>query len=239
LGQVASLYDRDFSAAERSFRKALEISPGLASAHQWYSYMLVKQRRFREAIAEAKAAVDNDPLSLPANINLAVQYFYARDDDNTARQSRRVSSLDGRVFFPHLLLAYIFAKKGLASEALHELGQVPADMQNHPLCVRFHVEVHAALGLRTEAQSAIKRLLGERPRGRVPASYIAAAYAAVRDREHAFEWLDQAVAEYDAFASMLDVYPAFDSIRDDSRYAPLLEKLGLRNRKGPGSAPPR
>jgi TolB-like protein/tetratricopeptide (TPR) repeat protein len=232
LGQVASLYDRDFTQAEHYFRRALELSPKLVSAHQWYSYMLVKQRRFAEALNEARLALDAEPLSLPANINLAVQYWYAGDENRTVQQCRKLTQLDERLYFNHLVIAQIFGRKGLVGEALAEMDQVRPDAKDDPLTVRFWAELDAVLGRRTEAEERIKQLLAMRSRVSIPPSFIAAAYASVGDRDHAFEWLEQAYVEHDGFVSMMGVYPAFDPIRTDVRYRPMLARLGLTAQTG-------
>lgn len=62
LAHVTSLYDRDFGAAERHFQEALRLNPNLVTAHQWYSYMLLKQRRFDESMRHARRALDLDPV---------------------------------------------------------------------------------------------------------------------------------------------------------------------------------
>src|SRR5205085_8343018 len=58
-------YEWDFAKADREFKRALELSPGYAMAHQWYAVYLAAMRRMDEAIAEIRRAEQLDPLSLP------------------------------------------------------------------------------------------------------------------------------------------------------------------------------
>jgi eukaryotic-like serine/threonine-protein kinase len=66
----------DWSGAQREFRRAIQLNPNYATAHQWYSDLLAKTGRLEEAVVEAKRAVALDPLSLPINRDLAVAYAF-------------------------------------------------------------------------------------------------------------------------------------------------------------------
>lgn len=237
LAQVTSIYEHNLDEAERLFRHALTLDPKSAAAWQWYSYQLVKQRRFAESVRAGEQAVASDPLSLPANVNLAVVYLYAGYDDRAVQQSRKISQMDADLFFMHPMIALVFGRKGLTSEAVHEMESVPEQRRDDPVTLRVWVEVYAAAGMRQEASRALATLLARYRAGGVPVSYVAAAYAAMGDKDHAFEWMERALNEHDAFASVANAYPAFDSIRQDARYAPLMAKLGIKAGTAPGSSP--
>ena len=239
LAQVTSIYDHDLDEAERLFRRALELDPKSAGAWQWYSYQLVKQRRFAESIHAAEAAVAADPLSIPANINLAVVYLYSGNDDHALQQCRKLSQMDPHLFFEHTMVAIVFARKGLVGEALHEMESVPEPYRDHRITLRVWVEVYALAGMREQASQALDRLIAQYRQGGVPVSYVAAGYAAVGDSNHAIEWLGNALAARDAFASVANAYPAFGSIRSDPRYAALMAQLGIKVQTASGSSGPR
>ncbi len=63
LGLVLCNHDWDFDAAEREFKRAIELNPSYASAHQWYAIFLVFMRRDLDAYDEIKRASELDPLS--------------------------------------------------------------------------------------------------------------------------------------------------------------------------------
>ncbi len=239
LAQVTSIYDRDMEQAERLFHHALALDPKSTAAWQWYSYQLVKQRRFSESVRAAEAAVAADPLSQAANINLAVVYLYARIDDRAVQQCRKLSQMDPSLFFEHPMVAIVFARKGLASEALREMESVPDSRKDHPVTLRVWVEIYALAGKRAEATQALEKLVTRYRQGGVPPSYVAAGYAAVADKDRAFEWLGRALSAYDAFASVANAYPAFDPIRSDPRFSALMSRLGIRAAALPDSSRPR
>jgi len=70
-GLCAFFYDWDWGAAERAFRRGLEINPDNVFAHMWYSALLSAIGRREEAIHAARRAVETDPLSVNAAAHLA------------------------------------------------------------------------------------------------------------------------------------------------------------------------
>jgi eukaryotic-like serine/threonine-protein kinase len=238
LAQITSVYDCNLDEAERLFRHALKLDPKLAPGWQWLSYQLAKQRRFPEAVEAGEAAVRADPLSTAANINLAVVDLYAGFDDRAIQQSRKLAQMDPKLLFNYTINALVFAHKGLFSEAIHELESVPEEDQDHPMTLRVWVEIYARAGMKAQAEQALRRLLARARSGGVPASFVAAAYAALGDKESAFTWLQRACDERDAFASVANAYPAFDTMRSDPRWAPLMARLGIKAKTALGSSGP-
>src|SRR5256712_12039672 len=63
----------DWSMAEAEFKRAIELNPNYATAHQWYSIMLASTDRQEEGIAEVRMALRLDPASAIVNMNIANQ----------------------------------------------------------------------------------------------------------------------------------------------------------------------
>jgi hypothetical protein len=55
---------------------------------------------------------------------------------------------------------------------------------------------------------------------------IAAIHAGLNDREQAFEWLERAFKERDAWMIWLKVDPVLDDLRADLRFQELLRRVG-------------
>jgi len=68
----------DFSAAEKEYRRAIELDPKYPTAHHWYSLYLSGLGRYEQAIAEAERAYELDPLSPIISTNRAVALVRAR-----------------------------------------------------------------------------------------------------------------------------------------------------------------
>ncbi len=64
------VHEWDFAAAERAYRRAIELDPSYPTAHHWYGYFLEAMARFDEAVAERTRALELDPLAAVANVGV-------------------------------------------------------------------------------------------------------------------------------------------------------------------------
>ena len=71
LGHIKFQYDRDWTDAEKEFKRAIELNPNYASAHHWYALCLAWMGRQDEALDEIRRARELDPLSLTFNASVA------------------------------------------------------------------------------------------------------------------------------------------------------------------------
>ncbi len=78
LAYSALVYDWNYAEAEKEFRKAIELRPRYATAHQYYAYYLTAMGDLNQAIAERKIAVSIEPKSPLLNTALAEAYYQAR-----------------------------------------------------------------------------------------------------------------------------------------------------------------
>src|SRR3989441_771275 len=58
------LSEYDFTKANDEFRRALDLNPSYAPAHQWYSYVLGALGRYGQALEQLRLAEEADPLSI-------------------------------------------------------------------------------------------------------------------------------------------------------------------------------
>jgi serine/threonine protein kinase len=101
LGWVSFTYDWDWPAADKQFERALALNPtSRATYYPWYSIYLGALGRSEEALAEAKRALDLDPVSPVMNHNLAEQLYYAKRFDEGLEQCRKVLEIDSK-FCPY------------------------------------------------------------------------------------------------------------------------------------------
>jgi len=83
----------DIPRAEAEFKRAIELNPGYATAHQWYAIMLAEEGREREALEHAERAVALDPLSGAMRQTLALVNYYGRRYDRAIADGRRALEL--------------------------------------------------------------------------------------------------------------------------------------------------
>src|SRR2546423_803083 len=222
LAAAKLYYHRDWPAAERDFRRGLELSPNFAEMHAHYSICLLLFSRNQEAFAEMQRALNPDPLSPRFGFWLGWLHFFTRQYDAALKQFGKTLELDSNLPILHEYLGYTYEKKQMHREAIAEwskgLRLIGAD-EDASLLERTYTESGFDAALRALAQKRLETFKEKTGRGEyVPAHEYVVAYMRLDDKEQAFAWLAKAFAERNRFAFEIRVNPIFDSLRSDPRF---------------------
>ncbi|MGA9527166.1 MAG: winged helix-turn-helix domain-containing protein [Terriglobales bacterium] len=226
LALIKEDYDYDWPGSEKEFRRAIELDPQYATAHQWYAEFLGWQGRFDEAFAESKLARQLDPLSSIIASDYASILYESRQYDNAIQQYRSVLELDPN--FEHARYGMIpsLQQLGKYDEAM-ELTKRWAGEGNNPWALAWEATIYGRWGDAEEASRALAKL--ERVAGsrtdRIPTLLL--AYAGSGQKERVIELLHKAYTEHSNAAVQIKVDPMYDAIRNDPRFQDLLRRLGL------------
>jgi tetratricopeptide (TPR) repeat protein len=227
LGTVRVFYDWNWSETDKEYRRAIKLNPNYADAHQWYSFYLgVVRGQYSEALAEAKQALQLDPLSLNANQVLADALFTARQYDQAIEQCRKTIELDQNFWWAHESLGALYERRGQFQEAIAEL-QKARQLDNNPLILAKLGRAYALSGKRAEAQKLIDELKELSKQRYVSSAIVAEIYAALGERDQTFEWLEKGYEERSIGMLFLKTDPLWDGFRSDPRFANLVRRVGL------------
>ena len=94
----------EWAAAEREFKRAIELKPNYATAHHWYSIYLQRKHRYDDALIEIKKAQALDPLSLIINTNVGYDLSLVGRKKDAIDQLHRTIELDPTFGWAHLWL---------------------------------------------------------------------------------------------------------------------------------------
>ena len=220
-----------WQAAERSFKRAIELKPGYSTARLWYSVFLTQHGRFSEAIAEIKTAMSLDPLSVAPRLQFASLLMMARRFDDAVAQYDAAQSLDSTFAtgYRHKAITMLHKRDYARAQALFEqarqLSPVGAEDQEMKADLGF---LYAVSGRADEARAIAGDLIQRYERaGEGVAGSIAAIFAGLGARDEAIRWLERARDARDPEAGYLLVDPRWDSLRDDPRFRALLTSLGF------------
>ena len=86
----------------------------------------------------------------------------------------------------------------------------------------------ARAGQRDEALRELSRLEQAANIRYVPPSAIGMIHAALGDFDRAFEWLEKGIEANDSHMPFIDQEPAYDFVRQDSRWAGIRERMGVK-----------
>ena len=224
LGYLSLTYDYDFAGSEREFRRAIELNPNYATAHQWYGEMLLNAGRFDEASAEYRRALEIEPLSLPINWDFGRFLYMSRSYDESMAQHKKTIELDPGFARAHRTLAEVYRVKGDYANAVEERARffdLIGQPQNAAL-IRATFARGGWLGflrLVTAEDSPLKDSNNN--------WVVAKAYLDLGQKDKAFAELNKAYEVRLSSLCWLKVEPQLDSLRSDPRYQQLLQKMGF------------
>jgi len=229
LAWTHQLFDWDFSAAEKEFRRAIELDPKYPTAHHWYSLLLSLLGRHEQAIAEAERAYELDPLS-PIISNLRARVFYnARQYDRAIEAARKTLELDKGFIQALLTLGLALEQKKMYPEAIAEFEEAVRLSGRSIQAVAYVGHVYAVSGRREEAMRLIEELKGWSERGYDPLANIALVHAGLGQNDETMRWLEKAYQARSAWLIVLalKVDPRWGALRSDARFQDLVRRIGF------------
>jgi serine/threonine-protein kinase len=227
LAHALFSYDRNIPESDRQFQRAIELNPNYATAHQWYGgYNLVSTQRFDQAITEGRRAVELDPLSLIANLELGAIYGYARQYDQAIVQLRKIIEMDQNWYLAHTVLCQTHSYKGEYAEAIAECEKARG-LNDDPAVLSFLAYAYARSGKREEAMKVVGQMHELARQRYVPKYGFGVAYAGLGDKDQAFQWLEGSLQDRSWEINYLNVDSNMDSLRSDPRFNDLVKRIGL------------
>jgi serine/threonine-protein kinase len=233
LGGDLSEHDWDFAGAERELKRAIELNPNYATAHQWYAEFLGMMGRFDEASAEAKRAQQLDPQSPIINTMVGEMYREARWYDEAVAQFRKTLEIDPNFAQAHELLGIAYVNQGKFEEAIEEsrkagilFGKPPEKVEKHAAAALAAYRTGGARGYWLNGLETAKR--EAQARGSEPSpDELATIYAQLGDKDQAFAELEKLYRKRSRQMNYLKVEPILDPLRSDPRFADLVRRVGL------------
>ncbi|HEX8175792.1 MAG TPA: protein kinase [Pyrinomonadaceae bacterium] len=221
-----------WAESERLYQKALELSPNYSLAHEWYGSMLTGTGRFEEGMRQIWLAEESEPLSPRAMTMTAWGLYQARHFDEAAAKAQQIIDMDRNFPQGHIQLGNCLEQMGRAEEAVAAVEKgirlMPdSTLPQYGLCYAL-----VAAGREREAREVLNEMKKRAAEGYVKPYFMALTYAALDEREAAFELLEEAANERDHWLLWLGTEPKLDPLRSDSRFKEL-----FRQTKNPLSLP--
>lgn len=226
LGKL--VFDWEKTTAEREFLSALELNPRYIQARDWYAvfYLQLAAGRLADGLAQAKLALESDPLSCYANTMLSYAYLLAGEYVGAVRSAKRAVELDSESFLAWGGLHLGLHLSGQFEEAV--AAAVMATAGRHPIAAATFAVTLVDSGKPAEAQAVYEELLARARREYVQPSMLAFAADAAARQDEAIQHVRQALAIGDASRCFLSSYwPFGPRLRRDSRIDRMLKEHGI------------
>lgn len=228
LALITEWYDWDWVRAEREFKRGIELNPNEPRCREFYSWLLANLGRNADAIAEAKEAVQIDPVSAETVFTLGSVLVFAHKYDEAIEQLRVSTELDPSYWFSHDFLGRAYEARGDLDKAIAEYQRALQLEESNTESWSNLAYAYARSGNKTEAQKILTRLTEMSAQRYVAPYNIAVIYAGLGDKKQAFEWLEKSYAARSAvLASYVTTDVHLDTLRSDPQFTELLRRMNL------------
>ncbi len=230
LGFIKTWYDWDWTGAQESFQRAIELNPGYERAHHWCGLNLMLRGEADKAVEEMERALDLDPVSVVINRDSSQAWLYAGQYDRALNAARRAFELDAYAMFGHQILGQGYLAKSMYEEALAELrAEMEVSKGSNAWPDVFIAYTYVQMGKPEKAQEELDNVLERSNRQYVSPFLLACSHFVLGQNDEGFKWADKAYEQHDPWLCFVRLSPTLDRIRLDPRYTALLRKMNLED----------
>lgn len=227
LGYV-NHYNWNWAAAEQEFKRAIELNPNYANAHNFYASYLMSLGRVEESLAMSNRARELDPLSLSISAQRGFLLENARRYQEAIEQLQQIIAVDPENYQAHWLLGNIYAFNGQLNEAIASAEKAVELSDRAPGALGILGMVYGFAGRKAEASRILNELLSLTKTRYVTPAALAYVNIGLGDKDQAFFWLEKAYEERSNFIAYIMVVPIADPLRSDPRFESLLKRTRLK-----------
>lgn len=217
-------FQRDYKSAEESFRRAIASNPNYSTAHLRYGWLLHATGRLPDSLNEMRKAQQLDPLSATNNSALGSMLIKTRQFDEALRYCRRAVELEPNMPVTRLNFAEALKHKGFYDEAIAEYQKLMSREDLRSDAIQGLTLTYAVAGRREESEKYLTEMHQMSNNAKIPVYNFAIIYAALGNKDKAFEWMNKMEKGSSYVGVVLRNDPDVDSLRDDPRFEELLKK---------------
>ena len=226
LGWYLCQYEFDWIGGEKEFKRAIELNPNYATAHQWLASVFAQTKRFDDAQAEVKRAADLDPLSPIIAVNVAFDFWEARRYDEALKEFDRTLLLHPDFTVAQQGLCWTYSAMGKSELAITACRKA-LDLTKGAWDKGRLSMVLGTAGHTDDAKKLLQELQTESSQRYIPKMALALAHLGLNQKEEALSMIEQDVNEHGYWVGSMGVEPEFDVLRSDPRFKALLKRANL------------
>jgi TolB-like protein/DNA-binding winged helix-turn-helix (wHTH) protein/Tfp pilus assembly protein PilF len=220
-------YNWNWTEAEQDFKRAIDLNPSYANAHNFYASFLMSRGRVDESIAASTKARELDPFSLAISAQRGFLLENARRYDEAIEQLRSVIAMDPNHYQAHWFLGHTYAANKQFDQAIAASQKAVDLSERAPGALGMLGLVYALAGRNDEANKILNELLELNKRRYVTPAALVNLYLGLGNKDQAFVWFEKAFAEKSNYMAYLKVFPILDPLRSDPRFKDLVQRVGL------------
>ena len=224
LAAVMEAYDWNWTAAEREYRRALELNGWLPAAHLWYGMFLRDQGRLNEALPELRRAAQMEPFSVLTTINLAHAYMAAGNDRAAAEQALHATELAPRLAMAYVVLASAYSAEKKPAESEAALARALPLAADNPHDLAVLARAYAWRKMRKESVALLRQLEDLSKRRYVSPYDMGSVSLGLGDEKRALDLLEEAYRQRSSGLIFLRT-ATFAGMEHSAEFESLVQKM--------------
>ena len=227
LGYAAGLFEWEWETAQRELEEAMHLNPNYPWAPHWLGVLMCGRGMTRRAHELIDLSKTLDPLSPIINVGAGIPLHVAGKYDEAVATYREVLETNPTLAPGHYYLGMSLEARGDYEEAIEQINRALEIAGPAGLYLGGLAHVLSTAGRRDEALKIVEQLRALSKQRYISPYCFALAYSGLRQLDEAFASLTEALAEHNAWMWFVPIDHRFDPMREDARFAPLMEKHGL------------
>ena len=228
LAFVTYRYHLKWAEAEEHFKKAIQLNPNYATAHQWYGSYLAAVGRMNEAVVAGKTAHELEPFSLTIYGDYIRTLYYAGRLQEAHQEAQKLLEMDPNFPRAHYELGLVLEEEGKLEEAISEFRLALKSSPENVTALTALGHSQALAGKKADAEKVIARLQELSKQQYVSPFQTAVIYAGLDERQLAIEWLEKSREERFNWLPFIKVDPVLKNLRSEPRFVELAKSLNLQ-----------
>jgi tetratricopeptide (TPR) repeat protein len=226
LGLVSMNHFWDFAAAQREFRRAIDLNPNYAPAYHWYGVMLSFLKRHEDAIQMIGRAADLDPYFLPMDQSVGVALLEAGRSEEALDRFKRIINENPDFVAVHYWMAMAYLAQAKYDEAVEE-GKKEVELDGWSDGSKLDLAFFQSVGGQHEAAGKILDEVQSKAESYVSPVSVALVKLGLGQGKEAYKWLEKACQEHDASLLYFASVPFFERYRSDPKWLEIEGKMGF------------
>jgi len=224
-----------WSEAEKDLKRAIELSPGYGTAHQWYATLLAITGRVEEAKTQMRQALAIDPMSYNFLADMGQMHYFAREYDQAELYCKKALEIQPEFVFALAYLQGIYLKKGEDDKVLDPYLRLHRAMYQSAAYSNVEIidkqlaelrEIYVHSGYQGLLRHEISNTSQTTPNNGYKYSLFV-THAKLGEKEKALEWLEKSYESHNFMLPFANADPMFDNLRTEPRFQAVLRKMNL------------
>lgn len=225
LGYLKMVSEHDWTGAERSFKRALEIQPNHADCLDHYGRLCAALGRFEEVLAMQRLAYELDPLEHRSDIVNA--QLRAGHYAEALELGQRLVAKDPHYDRLHATVAWAYHYCDRRDEALAAMRRATALSPDSSMWLAQLGQMLALHGHEAEARETLAQLRRAAQERYVSPYHFAYVHTGLGEQDVAMDWLERAYRERAGAVYGIRGSFLFASLRSHPRFVELLRRMGM------------